>query len=287
MEEIDPDCINLMEIGACGAFVQGLEDEFSEVRMASLESICKLALCFPSFAEYSLDFIVDMFNDEIENIRLKAIQCLTKISEKAIILREDQVDIVLGALEDTSADIREALHDMLGNCQLSSQYALKACTDKLLDNLRRYPEDKTSLWKCFKKLGLNHAPLAQPLAPELLMIHPFLELPEPSLEDDAYISVLILMFNAALTCPGVTKFFQDHTIRHYSYLRYSYPDLVPNISNLNSDFEVADLSSQPTGKTSEPAMRFLSAIFERIRNVMHSSRVSIDTQTSVIELSMR
>ena len=28
-EELDPDDINLMNIGACGAFVHGLEDEFS------------------------------------------------------------------------------------------------------------------------------------------------------------------------------------------------------------------------------------------------------------------
>lgn len=28
-EELDPDSINVMSIGACGAFVHGLEDEFS------------------------------------------------------------------------------------------------------------------------------------------------------------------------------------------------------------------------------------------------------------------
>ena len=39
-----------------------------------------------------------MFNDEIEEVRLKAIDCMTKISQ-LIILREDQLEIILGVLE--------------------------------------------------------------------------------------------------------------------------------------------------------------------------------------------
>lgn len=39
-----------------------------------------------------------MFNDEIEEVRLKAIDCMTKIS-RLIILREDQLEIILGVLE--------------------------------------------------------------------------------------------------------------------------------------------------------------------------------------------
>jgi len=60
--------------------------------------LCQLALVSPQFAILSLDFLVDMFNDEIEEVRLKAIECITKIS-KFIILREDQLEIMLGVLE--------------------------------------------------------------------------------------------------------------------------------------------------------------------------------------------
>ena len=31
-EELDPDSVNVMSFGACGAFVHGLEDEFMAVR---------------------------------------------------------------------------------------------------------------------------------------------------------------------------------------------------------------------------------------------------------------
>lgn len=39
-----------------------------------------------------------MFNDEIEEVRLKAIQCLGRISNQ-IVLREDQLETVLAVLE--------------------------------------------------------------------------------------------------------------------------------------------------------------------------------------------
>lgn len=152
--------------------------------MATLESLSQLAQLFPSFATQALDFLVDMFNDEIEEIRLKAIQCLTQISIEHIVLREDQIDIILAVLEDFSIDIREALHAMLSNCRLSSKTALKTCVVNLLDNLKRYPQDKNSIWNCFKKLGSNHPHLTLALVPDLLGIHPFLDLPETSLEDN-------------------------------------------------------------------------------------------------------
>lgn len=97
-ELIDADSISLMSSGACGAFVHGLEDEYLEVRSAAVLSLCLLSLNNPDFANLSLDFLVDMFNDEIEDVRLKAIDCLRRISEH-IILRDDQLETILGMLE--------------------------------------------------------------------------------------------------------------------------------------------------------------------------------------------
>lgn len=68
------------------------------MRTASVEAICALSLNDAMFANQALDFLVDMFNDEIEDVRLKAIDSLTKISEH-IVLREDQLETILGALE--------------------------------------------------------------------------------------------------------------------------------------------------------------------------------------------
>lgn len=72
-----------------------------EVRIAAVEALCMLAQSSSSFAEKCLDFLVDMFNDEIEEVRLQSIHTMRKISNN-ITLREDQLDTILGVLEVSS-----------------------------------------------------------------------------------------------------------------------------------------------------------------------------------------
>jgi hypothetical protein len=57
-----------------------------------------LAVKQPNFAVVALDFLVDMFNDDIQEVRLKAIDSLCKMSNH-IEFREDQLEIILGLLE--------------------------------------------------------------------------------------------------------------------------------------------------------------------------------------------
>ncbi len=69
-----------MSFGACGAFVHGLEDELCCVRTAAVESLTALSIKNARLASMALDFLVDMFNDEIEGVRLKAIESLKRIA---------------------------------------------------------------------------------------------------------------------------------------------------------------------------------------------------------------
>ena len=68
-----------MRSGACGAFVHSLEDEYMEVRSAAVISMGQLCSHSKQFASSSLDYLVDMFNDEIEMVRLQAINCLRQV----------------------------------------------------------------------------------------------------------------------------------------------------------------------------------------------------------------
>ena len=70
----------------------------SEVRNCTLDSICELASQNPGFALLCQDSIADMFNDEIESVRLNAINSLKKLSQH-LEIREDQLDIMLGVLQ--------------------------------------------------------------------------------------------------------------------------------------------------------------------------------------------
>ena len=89
----------------------------------------------------------------------------------------------LGALEDFSIEVREGLYKMLASCSLETTTCLKMCIEKILDNLRKYPQDKKSTYRCMQSIGGNHADVTLPLVPELLSVHPFFDTPEPDVED--------------------------------------------------------------------------------------------------------
>lgn len=269
-EKVDTNAVNLIASGACGAFVHGLEDEMYEVRIAAVEALCALAQSSASFAEKCLDFLVDMFNDEIEEVRLQSIHVLRQIS-KHITLREDQLDTVLAVLEDSSRDIREALHELLCYTNVSTKECIQMALLELLKNLSKYPTDRNSVWKCLKFLGSRHPTLVLPLVPELLSTHPYFDTPEPDMDDPAYIAVLVLVFNAAQSCPTMPALFSDHTFRHYAYLRDSLSHLVPAL-RLPGRKQVFGLESSDSGSGSgsvESAQQFLQHSLARISTVQN------------------
>ncbi|XP_054723879.1 integrator complex subunit 4-like protein 2, partial [Uloborus diversus] len=277
-EEVEDDNVSLMSSGACGAFVHGFEDELQEVRTATLDSFCKLATHFPSFATISLDFLVDMFNDETEEVCLKAIHCLQEISLH-IMLREDQLKTILVVLEDFSMDLREALHAMLAACRLTTKECLKFCVDSLLKNLMRYPQDKRSIWKCLQKLGERHPYLTLPLVPELLSIHPFIDMTEQNVEDPAYICNLILVFNAAVNCPVMMSLFDEYTQKHYSYLKDTLPHLVPQLKLRSVTIVPVKVES-----SDEHSRKFLNQVLERVAAAEHRNPKA---RQSILETSIQ
>ena len=155
-EEIGADDVNLMSFGACGAFIHGLEDEFMCVRLEAIESLTQLSIHNAGLAATALDFLVDMFNDEIELVRLKAIESLARIA-RHITLQVNQIEKVMSALDDFSMVVREKLHLMLQASTIATKDGLQNVIAKLLENIKRYPQDRRSILLTFRTLGLKHA----------------------------------------------------------------------------------------------------------------------------------
>ena len=90
---------------------------------------------------------------------------------------------------------------MLQSSNIATKDGLQNVISKLLENLKRYPQDKRSILVTCKKLGTTHSELVLPLVTQLLEIHPFFDTPEPDIEDPAYLCILVLVFNASYNCP--------------------------------------------------------------------------------------
>ena len=77
---------------------QSVSELFIEVRNASINSVCELATRSECLALLCQDHLVDMFNDELEAVRLNAINALRRLGQH-VVLREDQCEILLGCLK--------------------------------------------------------------------------------------------------------------------------------------------------------------------------------------------
>ncbi|CDW56739.1 integrator complex subunit 4 [Trichuris trichiura] len=227
-ELLDGSYIPLIDSESCGAFIAGLEDEHMDVRNASIDSVSSLAMENKEFAQKCLDFLVDMFNDEIDEVRLNAIKHLARLCP-FVTVGEEQLRSIYNGLVDSSPDSREAIREVLACCRLESSFCLELTLNALTNNLARNPEDKFSVWNCAKQLGSRLSGLVLPLACDLLAFHPYYEGTEPKINDPCYIAKLILVLNAAKHCPTIMSSFLNYTWNHYEYLRVNCPTLVPNL----------------------------------------------------------
>ena len=214
--------------GFVSAFVQALDDECADVRLCALQTVSQIAKQNANFATSALDLIVDMFSDEIQCVRLEAIRCLGSFSTN-VSLRDEQLDVVLYNLEENSQFIREAIHRLLGSCALPTGSAILSVVNSLLANLTRYPLDVYSIWRCVKGIGSHNGHAVCSQVSGLLRAHPFFISNEPNPEDPAYVSILILVFNAISSCPTVLPILPTHIYIRYPYLRDALPQLVPPI----------------------------------------------------------
>uniref|UniRef100_A0A914HEW1 Integrator complex subunit 4 n=1 Tax=Globodera rostochiensis TaxID=31243 RepID=A0A914HEW1_GLORO len=234
MEKQEEESQSLIPTGSCGAFVTALEDEFMAVRQAAVYSLGKLAMGRPAFANACIDHLADMFNDEIQQIRLDAIRALTPVISHGI-LHRDQLDTILTVVDDATADNRMALHALLAKCNLTDSNCVLQCLKKLLHSLRRFPMDKFSIFSCLSDIGRRHPSLVQPLINDLLDIHPIFDTPEQSIDDDFYLARLILVLNAASHRSVICSLIPIYALKHYRYLRRSWPDIVPKISEFEQE----------------------------------------------------
>ena len=53
-------------------------------------------------------------------------------------------------VQESSSEIREGLRELLSSCQITTQRGLNSTVHALLDNLKKYPGDRPSVWRCVR-----------------------------------------------------------------------------------------------------------------------------------------
>ncbi|CAH8614278.1 unnamed protein product [Schistosoma haematobium] len=234
-KNLTSDSINLISTGCNGAIISGLEDDYFEIRCTTLATVTHIASLNTRFALNCQDLLVDMLTDDIQDVRLAAVRALSVVGDK-VPVKSEQVSIITSALAEGSGRIRRRLHHLLSQCRLASAPCLISLLDGLLQNLRRYPEDRDNLWRCAASVGRNHPIFVETCLSSLLRTHSWLNGPEPVKEDPAYLTVLLLVLNAEPSIPGMLAKFPRHVASTKIYLQELLPSLLPK-TVVNDEFQ--------------------------------------------------
>ncbi|KAJ2151190.1 hypothetical protein J3F82_003508 [Coemansia sp. RSA 637] len=224
------DELRLLDSGAAGAFVHGLEDEYQEVRDAAIESILELSSESPVFASRAVDFLVDMFNDSSDRVRVRAIRALTVMGTRSVIyLTDEQLSIAVSAIKDSSQSVRLRIYEFLSVSVVSSN-GLQQLMHAIQDNLEAYSSDLLPVYRALKLLGANHSNIITPqLTCTLLNISQHYLSREARIDDVVYAGNVILVINTKrATRHAVASVLPDYVFGHLPYLCDKYPGCLPN-----------------------------------------------------------
>ncbi|KAJ3443175.1 hypothetical protein M0812_09007 [Anaeramoeba flamelloides] len=210
-----------------GIFVQGLEDEKKEVRLAALDAIETISERSIEFGKRSINYVVYMIGDEIDQVRVQAINCLYKITS-ATSLTYDRLVLVLTGLGDTSPQIRRSIRNLIKTFNQLDIKSLNFLIDSLLLNLKLYPMDELEVYQALAVVGSRNPDVVEILVLNLLMLNTSFMTHEPNPDNGNYLARLILVLNSAVSNKKILQLLPDYIFRHYQFLKDKYKDCFPN-----------------------------------------------------------
>ncbi len=213
----------LQDQQAIGAFVHALEEEFAEVRLAALESICELSLKSKAFASDALEYVADMLHDESSDVRLKTIHCLRRMGAVCARLQSEHLVMLLFLLSESAPHIRRAVQMLLQEVIHPDTTAFRNTVLCLCNNLARYPQDWEDVLEALVGLGKGHPVLCELLVEQLLGLdHPGFLVQERTVSDRRYVATLMLLTSAASGNPRISALMPPLALKHAEYLRNKY-----------------------------------------------------------------
>lgn len=234
----------LLQAGsAAGAFIYGLEDEFSEVRSAAVQCMRDLATAHAATSDFgsrSLDYLTDMFQDDISSVRIQAIDAVRAVAEVCRSLSDVQLLISTHMLEDGDADIRHAVHRLIEHATLVAHPStLLELFSSLHRNSRRYPADLQSLVRCSAGLARRNSHLMTYVVEALLQRDPFFVSVNPEIRDARTQIVAAAVGSASevnVTLAGILPtYMQTQTM---PFLEHAQPGLFQRQSDSNHKQEM-------------------------------------------------
>ncbi|XP_021769635.1 LOW QUALITY PROTEIN: protein SIEL-like [Chenopodium quinoa] len=146
---------------AAGAFIHGLEDEYSEVQRAACISLRMLCVISGRFAPDAVSILSYVLNDDSVIARLEALKTIHCMAMSGCVaMKEAHIDMVLGTLVDRNSQIRSRAFDLLGSVKLPDLKVSKLTVESLFRSLDIYPKSEAEIFRTLFNMGHNHGKFA-------------------------------------------------------------------------------------------------------------------------------
>jgi hypothetical protein len=141
----------------CGAFIHGLEDEISTVRISCLDSISSVAHSSADFKRAAIPIILDMLNDEMANVRTHALVTLQNMAKSAngLLVVDELIDNVLVSIQEATIQIRKEGYALISQSRFSKT-GLNKIIDALKHNYVEKHQDAPFILQASYDLGKHH-----------------------------------------------------------------------------------------------------------------------------------
>ncbi|XP_078436202.1 ARM repeat superfamily protein [Wolffia australiana] len=195
---------------AAGVFLQGLEDEYHEVRRAACFSLGGFVNLYAKFSSGALDLLMDMLNDDSDAVQLQALQTLLQMAKNNdLIAQESHMHMFLGTLTNIKAQIRNAARKVIRFTGLRNLDLFRQSVNALLRNMEEYREDAKDILSTIFCIGKTHGGLATRITNER---YPEIEQPGPEefkLGRPRVLGLLVLGISSSLSNEKLTHTFPE------------------------------------------------------------------------------
>ncbi|GBG71361.1 hypothetical protein CBR_g8780 [Chara braunii] len=199
---------------SAGVLIHALEDEFKEVRLAAIDSITKLGKGCSAFAKRASGFLLDMLSDEFHSVRVRAANALLEMTVSYDV-KGDEVQGALTLAAEKSRDSRQAGYRLLVASRYGCLGSIRAAVRALLEAHSRNPQDEPEILFVLWSIGRNNPWLIECLSDELLQEANGILDGEGSIDDLAYVARLVLLLSAATSRNrNVMSLLPSHMFEH-------------------------------------------------------------------------
>ncbi|KAJ7555615.1 hypothetical protein O6H91_05G046800 [Diphasiastrum complanatum] len=216
--------------GAAGAFVHGLEDEFHEVRLASIQSLANLSGHSEKLARASLEMLLDMLNDDSQLVRITTIHALIQLAlADCLFVEQKHLHLIFAVLEDMDGEVRIPGRDLLSHILLPNVSSFRKTIQILVKDFDKHMEETSSMFRALKTLGRRHGSFTACIINELLEEMKVLMNADMGLDDQKCKGLLVLFVAAASAEPTIVSLVPA---RIFSYANIVYQSMFKDMPSL-------------------------------------------------------